>query len=105
MKRAILVAIGMAVFAATQSFGADMPVKAPAPPPPPPPTWTGFYVGGFIGGAWSDIRQFADGTDKFSVFVDGFPLLPQKAGSAVLGLVGGANLQWGPVVVGVESMS
>jgi len=105
MKRAILVAMGMAVFAATQSFGADMPVKAPAPPPPPPPTWTGFYVGGFIGGAWSEINQFADGFGTNPAFFQDDPFTPFKAASAVLGLVGGANMQWGPVVVGVESMS
>ena len=34
---------------------ADMKVKAPpAPPPPPPFSWTGFYIGGNMGGTWTD---------------------------------------------------
>jgi outer membrane immunogenic protein len=33
---------------------ADLRVKAPpAPPMPPPFSWTGFYIGGNIGGAWA----------------------------------------------------
>jgi outer membrane immunogenic protein len=33
---------------------ADMPLKAPPPPPPPPVfSWTGFYIGGEVGGVWS----------------------------------------------------
>ena len=36
------------------AFGADMAVRAPLPPPPAPIyNWTGFYVGGHVGGAWS----------------------------------------------------
>jgi opacity protein-like surface antigen len=31
---------------------ADMPVKAP-PPSPPALSWTGFYIGGNVGGAWA----------------------------------------------------
>jgi outer membrane immunogenic protein len=35
---------------------AELPVKAPpAPQPSPPPfSWTGFYIGGNVGAAWSD---------------------------------------------------
>ena len=46
---AAFIAIGTAVAAA-----ADMPVNAPPPPPLPVFSWTGFYVGGNIGGAWSN---------------------------------------------------
>ena len=31
---------------------ADLPRKAPAYVPPPAPAWTGFYIGGHLGGAW-----------------------------------------------------
>jgi outer membrane immunogenic protein len=37
-----------------------MPVKAPpAAPTPPPFTWTGFYIGGNLGGAWAN-HEFRD---------------------------------------------
>ncbi len=34
------------------AFAADLPMKAP--PAPLLPTWTGFYVGGNVGGQWGD---------------------------------------------------
>jgi outer membrane immunogenic protein len=36
------------------AFAADMPLKAPPPPPAPVWSWTGFYVGGELGGEWAD---------------------------------------------------
>jgi outer membrane immunogenic protein len=38
------------------AHSADLAVKAPPPLPPPVFSWTGFYVGGNIGGAWSNNR-------------------------------------------------
>jgi outer membrane immunogenic protein len=51
--------LGMATFAAVMLGGAalaaDMPLKArPAPPAPVMYNWTGFYIGGHIGGAFHD---------------------------------------------------
>lgn len=46
--------------AATTSMAADLPGRAPAPAPfvsAPVFTWTGFYVGGQIGGAWTKQRM------------------------------------------------
>jgi opacity protein-like surface antigen len=41
------------VSASGVAFAADMAIKGqPAPPSPPAPSWTGFYIGGDIGGAW-----------------------------------------------------
>jgi outer membrane immunogenic protein len=34
-------------------MAADLPLKAPPPPPVPMFSWTGFYIGANIGGAWS----------------------------------------------------
>ena len=57
--------LGMSTFAATILGGAaqaaDMPVKAPPPPAPVMYNWTGFYIGGHIGGAWAD----RGGQDRF----------------------------------------
>lgn len=57
MRRLSLACIAaVAAIAFTQvALAADLPVKAPryAPPPPAPVySWTGFYIGGFVGGAW-----------------------------------------------------
>jgi outer membrane immunogenic protein len=50
--------LGMSTFAAVILGGAaqaaDMPVKAPPPVAPVMYNWTGFYIGGHIGGAWAD---------------------------------------------------
>jgi outer membrane immunogenic protein len=57
--------LGLGTFAAMMLGGAaqaaDMPVKAPPPPPPVMYNWTGFYIGGHVGGAWAD----RNGHDRF----------------------------------------
>src|SRR5712672_2817598 len=57
--------LGLGTFAAMM-FGAaaqaaDMPVKAPPMAAPVMYNWTGFYIGGHIGGAWRD----RNGNDRF----------------------------------------
>lgn len=51
----VLIANIAAVAFAQIASAADLPRKAPAYAPPPPPAynWTGLYIGGNIGGAWS----------------------------------------------------
>src|SRR5262252_159492 len=51
------------VVGSSGAFAADLPVKArPAPPLPLPVyNWTGFYIGGNVGGAWDHV----DVTDHF----------------------------------------
>jgi outer membrane immunogenic protein len=34
------------------TFAADIPVKTPPPAPVPAYSWTGFYIGGNVGGGW-----------------------------------------------------
>jgi outer membrane immunogenic protein len=46
------------------AFAADMPLKAP-PPPVPVWTWTGFYVGGSVGGKWNDTNAYVFPTGCF----------------------------------------
>lgn len=98
--------IGIAVLASLALIGgasaADMPVKAPvykAPVVAPPYNWTGFYVGGHIGGAWSNV-DVSDPTG--AIFA--------PAGSTIgldgSGLLGGGqvgfNWQTGHWVLGVQ---
>jgi len=60
-----LLLLGLSTFAAMMLGGAaqaaDMPVKAPPMAAPVMYNWTGFYIGGHIGGAWRD----RNGNDRF----------------------------------------
>jgi outer membrane immunogenic protein len=65
MKRFLLAAALMLAGSAAQA--ADMALKAPPPPPAPPPfSWTGFYIGGEIGGVWAN-GHLHDSIDGFNV--------------------------------------
>jgi outer membrane immunogenic protein len=88
------------------AFAADMPVKAPAPAY----TWTGFYIGGTVGGAWTkgDVSlDTINGTpalfrpgDIAGVNALGSPSL--SSSSAIFGAKLGYNHQWGSYVAGLE---
>ncbi|MDQ8728526.1 outer membrane beta-barrel protein [Bradyrhizobium sp. LHD-71] len=55
IKRIALASLAV-VGLSSAALAADMrmPVKAPPPMPAPIFTWTGFYIGGFVGGAFAD---------------------------------------------------
>lgn len=89
--------------------------KKPAAPqdPPAPPTaysWTGLYVGGTVGGAWttnSVTQSTAGGTLYVPSYYPGLAALgsPNLSGtSAIVGAKIGYNWQFNPVVVlGIEA--
>ena len=52
MRRVIFAAVGQ-MAATSFAAAADMPLKAP-PMSVDPRNWTGYYIGGFIGGSWAD---------------------------------------------------
>ena len=56
MKRLLkyLASAAMLLIGPLAAHSADLAVKAPPPPLPPVFSWTGFYVGANIGGAWAD---------------------------------------------------
>jgi outer membrane immunogenic protein len=55
MKKIALAAAAVSILLTGAASAADMAVKArPAPPPVAVYNWTGFYVGGHVGGAWAD---------------------------------------------------
>jgi outer membrane immunogenic protein len=63
--------LGMATLAAVTlgnvAQAADMPLKAPPPAAPVMYNWTGFYIGGHVGGAWTD-RNSHDRFDRDRCF-------------------------------------
>ena len=95
-------------FAAAAAFAGTAFAAEPAPTPPPPPvfTWTGFYVGGQIGYAWS-----TDNIIYYSAFdpLTGLVFTPNVYNTPS-GVIGGAHIAFnyqidkpgGGFVIGVE---
>jgi outer membrane immunogenic protein len=90
-----IAAISVVVVAAGAASAADLRTPVKAPPPPPPFSWTGFYVGGNVGGAWShgDVTDSIFGlsfgnTNGNGVFIGGGQV--------------GLNYQFNALVLGVE---
>ena len=55
MKKIFLATSALVILSVGSAYAADLrPAPRPAPPPPPPvANWTGFYIGGNLGGAWA----------------------------------------------------
>jgi outer membrane immunogenic protein len=98
MRKLLLSAVATLILAPAAANAADlrMPVKAPPAPMPPPFSWTGFYIGGNLGGAWAHHNfndnlfpnlNFDNGTSN-GVFIGGGQL--------------GVNWQINQFVLGVE---
>lgn len=111
MNRLIAAFIAALVIAVTQvASAADLPRKAPAYAPPPPPIygWTGFYVGGNIGGGWGhrDVNYTPNDPQAYFLFLLGGA--PPPASFNTSGVIGGIqagynwqfNSRW---LVGVET--
>jgi outer membrane immunogenic protein len=91
--KTLIASAAFTVLGTAVAGAADLAVKAP-PPPPPVFSWTGFYVGANIGGAWSSNRW----TD--TLFLTNF----NNTNNAVFiggGQIGG-NYQIGNFVIGGE---
>jgi outer membrane immunogenic protein len=101
MKKVLLTGTALLMLASGSAMAADLSRAAPAPvytkaPMMPVFTWTGFYIGGNLGGAWAhrDVTDslfglnFSNGNNNNGVFIAG-------------GQVGG-NYQFNNFVVGVE---
>jgi outer membrane immunogenic protein len=106
MKNLAIVSCACVVLASSAAMAADMPVKAPyLKAPPPAYSWTGCYLGGYVGGAQAGDAGHA--TDVFFVATGAgynggspFPL------SYNTGFMGGGtlgcNYQTGMFVFGLE---
>jgi outer membrane immunogenic protein len=93
----VLATVAAVSFASVAS-AADMPAKAPvykAPVVAPVYNWSGIYVGGNVGGAWST-------TDWTKTTVFG----PEVSSNKASGVIGGGQIgfqkQWDNIVAGIE---
>lgn len=109
--KAWLTGAAIASFLALPAVAADLPVKAPPPAPVPIATWTGFYVGANVGGAWQQADSAlsaATGPLQAGLFAPAFVAgaipsgFSQDMSGVVGGLTAGYNLQSGNFVFGVE---
>ena len=103
MYRSLALAAASAVLSAQLAFAADLPTKAPmAPAPMMPPVynWTGFYIGGQVGGGWAhDTITHVDGG---ALFPAGFVQNSLDPSGILGGVYGGYNYQWGHIVLGID---
>jgi len=95
--RKFALAILAASLLSAPAVAADLPMRAPAPVPYVAPifTWTGFYIGGNVGGTWFE-RRWHD-----SLF--GFDFGHTSDGKFIGGGQVGYNWQFNTFVVGVEA--
>ncbi len=102
MRRALLMAAACAIASVQLASAADMPTKAPVYAPIAMYNWTGFYIGGHIGGGWADERstELAPGTVSFPV---GTVFAAHNLSGFLGGVQGGFNWQASNnFVLGVE---
>jgi outer membrane immunogenic protein len=98
MKRTLLASTAICAFLAHSALAADLPTTKGPPPAPfaSPFSWTGFYVGGNLGGVGTQ--------DKASIAYEGYTLDADKfnLSGVVGGLQAGYNYQFQNYVIGVE---
>jgi outer membrane immunogenic protein len=117
MKRIAAVFFAAPFLIASHAFAADMARKAPPPAAAPAPSWTGFYVGGEVGGAWGDpnlsyvandpaAQVLVQGNSAITGFSGQQPLFPNsfKMSGVTGGVEAGYNWQVDPKwLVGIET--
>jgi outer membrane immunogenic protein len=100
MRRSVVLAAICAAVSVQVASAADMPTKAPAYAPVPYITWTGFYVGGQVGGGWFSTQSTnIDGTVNFPA---GFVSNTINGSGLLGGGYAGFNYQINQVVLGID---
>jgi outer membrane immunogenic protein len=94
MNKTLTASVALVALGITAARAADLPVKAPPPPPMPVFSWTGFYIGANVGGAW------ANGGWRDSLFLTNFN--NNNNGVFIGGGQVGGNYQIGSFVIGGE---
>ena len=109
MKRILLAGIAALAIAAPAQ-AADLPTKGPAVYAPALFNWSGFYIGGYVGGAWTGNVTASDLFSQGGVFPVGTPYnisVPYSyslSNSFIGGLTAGVNWQapGASLVLGIE---
>jgi len=88
---------------AADLYKGSMKDTGPAPYVPPPAVWTGFYLGGHVGGAWSEFKNRVDHDENY--VYDSFSESWNSNNDGVVfgGGTLGYNYQTGAFVFGFES--
>jgi outer membrane immunogenic protein len=100
MTKQLMIGIATLLALSGAAAAADLPTRKGPPPPPPPPifTWTGFYLGADVGGAWA--------LDRVSPTIADGGTFPRHNTLSPGGIFGGAtigyNYQIGNIVLGAE---
>jgi outer membrane immunogenic protein len=81
----------------TPASAADMSIKAPAPVPY---NWTGFYLGGEVGGGWATDTVTHDAAS--TLFPNGFVDSSVHPSGVLGGIYGGYNYQINHLVLGID---
>ena len=110
MKRTLLCAAAL-ISMTSLGFAADLPSRALAPAPvyvAPAFTWTGFYVGGNVGAAWSgrDNCPLLNSIDNHGVYTPETWFTPNcnsdRSTNFIGGIQAGYNWQFGGWLLGLE---
>jgi len=102
MKFRLLTGISITAIMAGSAFAADMPLKA-APAPYVTYDWSGFYIGGVIGGGWTRTDTSTPGLGD-AVTILGVPVVQTTDSSGFIGgIEGGDRYQFGKLVIGWEA--
>jgi outer membrane immunogenic protein len=99
MKLNLLAGTAVTALMAGSAFAADMPLQAP--PPVLAYDWSGFYIGGVIGGGWTNTDSSVPGLG--GLFVSAPVIQTTTSSSFIGGVEGGDRYQFGKLVIGWEA--
>jgi len=103
MKLKLLAGLAITASMASSTFAADMPMKAP-PPPVVAYDWSGFYIGGVIGGGWTNTDSSVPELGIIGgAFVNAPAIQTTTSSSFIGGVEGGYRDQFGKLVIGWEA--
>jgi outer membrane immunogenic protein len=100
MIKSVMSILALAALPIATASAADMPLKAP-PMPYAGYSWTGFYLGGEVGGGWVS-NSTTVVTASAAAFPAGTPLNTINSSGVLGGFYGGYNYQINQIVLGID---